>query len=67
MADIYYIAEKVGGEKFGEFIPLEHLPQKVCQVNRLTITLLVVSTNWDGFGCQITDDSPNFPNFPTIW
>ena len=40
---------KFGGEKFGGFTLFEHLVEKFCQIDRSAKTLLVVSTNLDGF------------------
>ena len=38
--------------------------KKVWWINRSANTLLIISTNLDGFSLGITDDSPNLQTFP---
>ena len=45
----YLIAGGFGRERFDEFKPFEYLVKRIYQINRSIQSLLIVSTNLDGF------------------
>ena len=62
---LYYTVqqESITEEKLANLLFLSIWQKKVWQINRSAKSLIIVSTNQDGFSLANHDDSPNLPNF----